>query len=267
MFLAYSPNSLEYEVLLLKSRKVCTVSSTRFFEASSDVIVPCRPPRQSRGCSAAPSAFKQKKKQQYYDVVIHRSEVGAHNLLHDPGEVGTHNVLPPHRRRSRAPPVKFKKTKPQVSPPRNFDAIEQHQHARKWEAAYDKEVNSMYSLTGMEIVKRSTNLKIKVLDILELFTWKFDDLTGEIQAKVRFVVRGDQEKTTYQKDALYSPVGEIATIKVLLNEAVQKSWMIQQADVSTAFLNSKVENTIYLKLPRGIAHQLNNEGFNARQYV
>ena len=81
-----------------------------------------------------------------------------------------------------------------------------------------------------------------------------------VKSKVRFVVRGNQEKYPQTKDDVYSPVSDIHKLRVILSLAVQRQWQFQQADVSTAFLNATVDHDIYLRLPAGVAAELESEG-------
>ena len=121
-------------------------------------------------------------------------------------------------------------------------------------AAYDRETFSMYSLGGMEIVQKPRDHQ--VLDLVELFSWKYYNLTQMTKAKVRFVVRGDQEILHEPKTELYSPVAELVSFRVLISLATTWNWHIAQADVSTAFLNASVDRDVYIRLPRGEARWL-----------
>lgn len=76
-------------------------------------------------------------------------------------------------------------------------------------------------------------------------------MTGEVKAQARIVVRGDQETRILLPQSIHAPVGEIITLRTLCSFAVQQGWRIAQAYVSTAFLNTKLSQEVYLRLPHG----------------
>uniref|UniRef100_A0A8D8T0A7 Copia protein n=1 Tax=Cacopsylla melanoneura TaxID=428564 RepID=A0A8D8T0A7_9HEMI len=67
--------------------------------------------------------------------------------------------------------------------------------------------------------------------------------------KARLVAKGYQEKTEEQ---IYSPVARLSTVRLLLSLSVQKKWKVTQMDVPTAFLNGKLEKSVYIKIPKGL---------------
>ena len=199
-FLGYSNTSLEYLVLDVAKRKTFYVSSTHFFETTPETIekLPLftgTRPKQNR--RTGNNRWKARRRKQGHEVIRDKSEIGKHNLVgKELSEITTANVLTTERRRK--PRQTYKKVKQLLpSPPKKFQDIANHERRMDLEKAYLKEVESMYELGGMEIVRRPSEEEVEILQIMELFNWKFDNLNGEVKAKTRFVVRGDLEKKQY----------------------------------------------------------------------
>jgi len=50
---------------------------------------------------------------------------------------------------------------------------------------------------------------------------------------------------------LYAPVARMCTVRLLLSVALKNNWIIQQLNIPTAFLNSKLESDVYIYPPEG----------------
>jgi len=71
----------------------------------------------------------------------------------------------------------------------------------------------------------------------------------ENTCKARLVVRGYQQEEYLEN--IYSPVGKMETLRILLAFRVVNKLNIDQIDVETAFLNGKVETEVYVSQPKG----------------
>lgn len=106
----------------------------------------------------------------------------------------------------------------------------------------NKEFNCLSRNKTWRLVDQPKNKKI--LDVKWVFTKK-----SENNFKAKLIVRGYQQKEVV--DDIYLPVAKMQTLKILLSFCCQKSLIIEQMNVETAFLNSKVLSEIYVKQPRG----------------
>lgn len=129
--------------------------------------------------------------------------------------------------------------------PKTFNEIEQNPNKEIWEKAVQKELESMnwYSVwkeipdMGQETVGSKWVFKEKETPI---------GIIGKARlVALRYEVEKEKEGDTY------SPVAAISAIRVFLSVVLNRKWTIKQLDVETAFLNSNMEEEIYLKPPKG----------------
>ena len=101
---------------------------------------------------------------------------------------------------------------------------------------------------------------VQILPLLEMFSIKYDALSGLLLPKSRFCIRGDKEKSEDgRKVGLYSPVVSSDVIRTLFCIVVLFALKIRQMDIRTAFLNGSTPKTYYVQLPLG--HPLRKRGY------
>ena len=69
--------------------------------------------------------------------------------------------------------------------------------------------------------------------------------------KARLVAKGFKQKKGIDYDQTFSPVARMTTIRALLSVSAKEKLHLKQFDVSTAFLNGKLKEEIYMKQPDG----------------
>ncbi|CAI7780341.1 unnamed protein product [Closterium sp. NIES-54] len=73
------------------------------------------------------------------------------------------------------------------------------------------------------------------------------DADGKIERyKFRLVAKGYQQKEKVDYKELFAPVVKPTTLRTLLVGAAIKGWVVKQMDVTTAFLNSVLEEEIFM---------------------
>ncbi|KAK4381284.1 Retrovirus-related Pol polyprotein from transposon RE1 [Sesamum angolense] len=83
---------------------------------------------------------------------------------------------------------------------------------------------------------------------------------GSIQKhKARLVAKGYSQLPGIDYTETFAPVTRLDTIRALIAIAANKKWKIYQMDVKSAFLNSYVNEEIYVEQPQGFIAKGNNE--------
>ena len=70
--------------------------------------------------------------------------------------------------------------------------------------------------------------------------------------KARLVAKGYSQKQGIDYQEIFAPVAKFTTIQMLLVVGCESDWEIQGMDIKTAFLNSELEETVYLEVPEGV---------------
>lgn len=121
------------------------------------------------------------------------------------------------------------------------EAMSLHDY-KQWQLAMDSEINSLNKNNTWQIVERPKDKK--VIDV----KWVFKRKSNNIY-KARLVVRGFQQKDYLEN--VYSPVGKMQTLKILLSYSCKNNLFIEQMDFETAFLNGRVKSEVYINQPKG----------------
>jgi hypothetical protein len=65
------------------------------------------------------------------------------------------------------------------------------------------------------------------------------------------VARGFSQKEGFDYDEIFAPVARYTSIRIIISLAAVFGWKLHQMDVKTAFLNSEVEQEVYIKQLEG----------------
>ena len=125
--------------------------------------------------------------------------------------------------------------------------VEEALKDENWRAAINDELKSLDKMNtftfcekpeGRDLIKGKWVLRIK---------YKED---GSIDKyKARYVAKGYSQIPGIDFSETYSPVARVETIRTLLKIAAEKGLEVQQMDVKTAYLNSRLEEEIYMEIP------------------
>ncbi|POM69708.1 Hypothetical protein PHPALM_13982 [Phytophthora palmivora] len=118
------------------------------------------------------------------------------------------------------------------------------EHFMQWRSAGDAEYEALRQNNTWEFVLRKKSMK--VLKNRWVFRVKYL-ATGEIDRfKARVVVKVDYLE-------VYSPVVRLETLRVLLTVVAVWDYEAHQMDVTTAFLNGKIDVEVFMEQPEGYA--------------
>lgn len=130
--------------------------------------------------------------------------------------------------------------------PRNFKEAVKH---KIWNNAMSKEVEAFEVTDTWEVTSLPPGKK--ALGNQWLYSNKYNaDGTLE-RPKARLVVMGNHQKEGDDYTDTFAPVAKLTTVRIILKLAALKDWLVDQMDVSNAFLHGDLEEEIYMKLPQG----------------
>ena len=133
--------------------------------------------------------------------------------------------------------------------PTSYAEALRRKDAEKWKEAVSTELSLLNeNNTWTEVSKLPEGKKA----INSKWVFKIKRLgNNEIKYKARLVARGFEQKDSFDIHELYAPVAKLNTFRVFMSVATKLNLPVYQMDVCSAFLNSKIEEDVYLKLPDG----------------
>ena len=119
----------------------------------------------------------------------------------------------------------------------------------EWQAAMQAEMDSIVSVGTFELVPPPRDRK--PIGCKWVYRVKRTS-SGEISRyKARLVAQGFAQKPGIDFTETFAPVAKTDSIRLLLAFAAAHNFEIHQIDVKSAFLNGKLEETIYMRQPKG----------------
>jgi hypothetical protein len=134
-------------------------------------------------------------------------------------------------------------------PPQSYKEAMRRPDVEEWIRAMNDEIASLEGMDTWEVLPRPPHTR--VLGGRWHFAYKYDEYGAIIRYKARYVAQGYKQIYNVDYTDTYSPVTVSTSIRAVLALAAHFDWPIQQFDVRTAFLNGKLEETIYIELPEG----------------
>ena len=119
----------------------------------------------------------------------------------------------------------------------------------EWVKAMKQEYESLQSNNTWTLV--DTPKDTPVIQSRWIYTKKYNS-DGSLQRyKARFVAKGFSQVLGINYSTVFSPTASLALMRIVLTLAVNMGWKVMQGDVKTAFLESKLDEDIYIELPKG----------------
>jgi hypothetical protein len=147
-----------------------------------------------------------------------------------------------------------------IEEPNTFKEAMTSLYKQEWYSAGMKEIQEFENQRVYDIIDLPKGVKpiggrwvYKIKHIIPELV-KSDWITNKektIRFKARYVIQGYNQRLGIDYLETFSTTARSETWHMLLIVAINKGWIIQQYDVQNAFLHSKVDTTIYTKLPEG----------------
>jgi hypothetical protein len=123
-------------------------------------------------------------------------------------------------------------------------------HASEWQAAWDAELAQLEKRGTWKIVPRP---KDKPVIPCKPVLREKPGPDGRIERrKVRLVAGGHKQQKGINYDDTFATAAKINSIRAILALAADRDWEIDQVDVVGAYLNSELEEEVYMEAPKGV---------------
>ena len=141
--------------------------------------------------------------------------------------------------------------------PQTYNEAINSPHATDWKRAMEEELESLKENDTFEITMQPEGKNL--VGGKWVYTVK-ENSEGSETFKARYVAKGysQVEGTDYQET--FAPTANIASIRVLMQMAVQHDLSVHQMDVKTANLHAPIDHEIFMDQPEGFVEMLENGG-------
>lgn len=133
--------------------------------------------------------------------------------------------------------------------PETYNQAIKSKEKKEWRAAMMEEMQSMVDNRTWDIVDLPKDRD--AIGSRWVFKVKTDAEGKRVKYKARLVAQGYNQKFGTDYDRVFAPVVRQTTFRALLAIAAQKKMRVIHFDAKTAFLNGKLDETIYMKQPPG----------------
>ncbi|TPX73796.1 DNA-directed DNA polymerase [Chytriomyces confervae] len=135
--------------------------------------------------------------------------------------------------------------------PKSIAEALERDDAAKWKDAILDELNSLVENGTWEVIDLRKEPTENIADTKWVHKRKQDAAGVFEKYKPRLVVRGFTQVEGVDYDETFAPVVRSTTIKVLISVLLAKEYRITQMDVVTAYLNSKMDFNVVIRIPDG----------------
>jgi hypothetical protein len=154
--------------------------------------------------------------------------------------------------------------------PVTYKQAQQSPEAAQWKAAMDEEIASLKKNDTWTL--ETVPAGVKPIPVKWVFKIKTNPDGTVERYKARLVAKGFRQRKGNDYNEVFAPVGKRSTMLCLFAKAAKENLIVKQMDVKTAFLNGKLEETIYVDQPpgyeekgEGVACRLNKALYGLKQ--
>lgn len=127
-------------------------------------------------------------------------------------------------------------------------------NAEEWHNAIASELKSILKNDTWKLVQRPED--VKTIDSRVALQNKYKQDGTLDRRKARIVAKGFAQHPGIDFDGAFAPVARIESIRIMMTLAVEKGMLVEQLDVTTAYLNGTLKEKIYMEVPKHIQRGL-----------
>lgn len=193
------------------------------------------------------------------EVVIGRrqssDDESSQETIRDSIEDDQPTVRRSERTNKGVPPVRF--TEEQIFAgysaaadlPTSYTEAIASEDSSKWKSALHEELQSLKKNETWDLVNLPNGKT--AIPLKWVFTVKLNEHDQITRYKARLVAKGFYQKFGSDYQETFSPVARFASLRLILSLAASQDMLIEQLDVTSAFLQGNLDDEIYVQQPEG----------------
>lgn len=143
------------------------------------------------------------------------------------------------------------------SEPKTYNQAVTCDDRENWISAMKEEIESLHENGTWELVDLPENKK--PIGCKWVYKIKTNENGSVTRYRARLVAQGFSQKFGSDYDQVFAPVAKLTTLRIMLSLANKNGWHVVHVDAKTAFLNGKLEETIFMRQPPGFISEGNEE--------
>jgi hypothetical protein len=142
--------------------------------------------------------------------------------------------------------------------PQSFKQAMKAVNADKWRQAIKQELNSLEKKQTFKIISKP-QVWANIVKCKWIFKVKRGPDGNITRYKARLVAQGYTQKYGVDFTDTFAPVAKYSTLRTLIAIAAAKNYELEHSDVSTAYLNADLKETILMEVPEGLREKYDDK--------
>ena len=138
---------------------------------------------------------------------------------------------------------------PITSDPLTYKQAMGSPQATEWQAAMESEMAALHSAGTYTLTECPAGQQ--PIGCKWVYVTKRDAAGKVVRYKARLVAKGYAQRYGIDYEETYAPVCRIGSIRVLIALAAHFDWEVHHMDVTSAYLNGDLQETVYMQQPTG----------------
>ncbi|KAK3240939.1 hypothetical protein CYMTET_49259 [Cymbomonas tetramitiformis] len=141
-----------------------------------------------------------------------------------------------------------------VTEPRSHVQVLTAPDCAEWLSSIQDELEALVQIKGALQMLDEENVPtgVKLLEMSLVLKVKLDKNRELLKRKSRVCVRGNKQEYGVDYYDTFAPCTQLSSVRVVITLALNLGLTVYHMDVDTAFLNSVLEEDLYVRLPRGL---------------